>query len=672
MVCGVVKSPSLDLSNQDLIDSHLRAIWLREYPQELPKDIASILDLEQQPDFPVREEIMTALSDRRMIDRALPHAKAIFESIRAAKSSDSDWMNDENYCQTIMEQASELFDRSFDNWRELYRSTLRQMEESDCILHSPNTAKNETEIARQRYLDASRQKDLLTSAINGENNDFYTYRYLASQGFIPGYNFPRLPLLAWIPGSGKSQDDMRALNRPRFLALSEFGPMSLIYHRGEIYKVHRIKLRAQGGQTGDKLPKDCMQVCPECGHSRVYTATDSTLNTCEVCGANYGSPLTDLYLINAVETAPQEHINIKDEERQRQGYELQTAYRFANGGKNKTSIQLTTDGKKVAEFTYGPAADVWRINKGWKRRKNPNTLGFLINPRSGEWSSADALQADEDDDDLTPTKTQVKKQENLDRIIPYVKDTRNILIMRPANIPSDKMATLQAALAIGIVRAFQVEDSEIIVEPLPSRDDRQCLLIYEAAEGGAGVLHQLTENADKLREVASEALQAMHMAKDSSGRWVDTEPPSGSSEDPDKTPCVRACYRCLLNYRNQTDHKDIDRHTEEVLSFLKSLADGTVKLERQEETLDTTGDSSDFLALCQEWGLPAPDDCNKVSPTGETFIYYATACLVIPHHEPTQEFIDWAENAGQQILRLPKDSAQQLKFCQQLQDLLLD
>jgi hypothetical protein len=105
---------------------------------------------------------------------------------------------------------------------------------------------------------------------------------------------------------------------------------------------------------------------------------------------------------------------------------------------------------------------------------------------------------------------------------------------------------------------------------------------------------------------------------------------------------------------------------------LKSLADGTVKLERQQETLATTDDSSDFLALCQEWGLPIPDDCNKVSPTGETFIYYAAACLVIPHHEPTQEFIDWVENAGQQILRLPKDASQKLEFCQQLQALLLD
>jgi hypothetical protein len=29
---------------------------------------------------------------------------------------------------------------------------------------------------------------------------FFTYRYLANQGFLTGYNFPSLPLMAFIPG----------------------------------------------------------------------------------------------------------------------------------------------------------------------------------------------------------------------------------------------------------------------------------------------------------------------------------------------------------------------------------------------------------------------------------------------------------------------------------------
>jgi hypothetical protein len=57
-------------------------------------------------------------------------------------------------------------------------------------------------------------------------SDFYPYRYLASEGFLPGYNFPRLPLRALIP-TGR---DVHVIDRPRFLVGSstETGPPSII------------------------------------------------------------------------------------------------------------------------------------------------------------------------------------------------------------------------------------------------------------------------------------------------------------------------------------------------------------------------------------------------------------------------------------------------------------
>jgi hypothetical protein len=73
--------------------------------------------------------------------------------------------------------------------------------------------------APQRSL--RKQRDLLLQATAPSTRDFYTYRYLASQGFLPGYNFPRLPLMAYIPAR-KWQDRSRELpvSRPRFLALA--------------------------------------------------------------------------------------------------------------------------------------------------------------------------------------------------------------------------------------------------------------------------------------------------------------------------------------------------------------------------------------------------------------------------------------------------------------------
>ena len=77
---------------------------------------------------------------------------------------------------------------------------------------------------------------------NSPSSDFNTYRYLATEGFLPGYNFPRLPLMAYIPATNDGRGRQTYLQRPRFLALSEFGPRSLVYHEGRAYRVVRAML----------------------------------------------------------------------------------------------------------------------------------------------------------------------------------------------------------------------------------------------------------------------------------------------------------------------------------------------------------------------------------------------------------------------------------------------
>ena len=70
------------------------------------------------------------------------------------------------------------------------------------------------------------------------------------------------------------------------------------------------------------------------------------------------------------------------------------------------------------------------------------------------------------------------------------------------------MATLQAALKNAIQVCFQLEDSELAAEPLPSAEPRNQILIYESAEGGAGVLRRLVEDGQTaLIEVAKTALE---------------------------------------------------------------------------------------------------------------------------------------------------------------------
>jgi len=131
------------------------------------------------------------------------------------------------------------------------------------------------------------------------------------------------------------------------------------------------------------------------------------------------------------------------------------------------------------------------------------------------------------------------------------------------------MVTLQAALKRGVEQVFQIEESELAVEPLPSSANRKALLFYEAAEGGAGVLTRLAGEKTLLSEVAEQALQIMHYAKEQV-TWEDN-PPHEVPDSSGKPPCEAGCYRCLLSYFNQMDHEYIDRRDPEVLRILIAL-----------------------------------------------------------------------------------------------------
>ncbi len=84
--------------------------------------------------------------------------------------------------------------------------------------------------------------------------------------------------------------------------------------------------------------------------------------------------------------------------------------------------------------------------------------------------------------------------------MPFVEDHQNILIVTPVpnSLPEAATAIVQAALKRGTEQTFQIESAELVVEALPSTHDRRAFLLYEAAEGGAGVLSRLATDRSQL------------------------------------------------------------------------------------------------------------------------------------------------------------------------------
>lgn len=598
MVHGVVKAPTLDLANRDLIESHLHAVWLACAQVGLDTSISPLLDVEK-PNKPVKQDLYQRLTDPEVIKRARVGALAVVEQL-AAELKGSSWYS-ADYVSKVIDDSPLAFSGALERWRVLYDATRKQMEMADQIVKSHTASHAERNNASRRYGDAVRQLNVLLKAGNTQGSDFYTYRYLASQGFLPGYNFPRLPLMAWIParggngGSGKDEEGSM-VSRPRFLALSEFGPRSLIYHQGRMYRVVRAKLNvgsADHVSGSSQLSTISSRICSQCGYGHLGEPGEGEplVDRCESCDALLTDSdwVKELYRIETVETVPVERISINDEDRQRQGFELQTTFRFLpgpDGALQKNQAEVRQDGDLLAGLVYTPAAKLWRINRGWRRRKDKNQLGFYINPITGTWSKKDDPNAEEGTGAVDePLLDKVPNQ----RIVPFVEDHRNLLILTPLHLLSlEAMATVQAALKRGIEMTFQIEEAELVAEPLPTVDERKALMFYESAEGGAGVLTRLATEPHSLSLAARAALQLMHF-NEPQGPWVVSELDTLEQKNNGLSICEAGCYQCLLSYFNQPDHDNINRRNSDALQLLVALANAQVTLLPNSAATPATG-----------------------------------------------------------------------------------
>jgi very-short-patch-repair endonuclease len=154
------------------------------------------------------------------------------------------------------------------------------------------------------------------------------------------------------------------------------------------------------------------------------------------------------------------------------------------------------------------------------------------------------LDEDDDPDDPMSPRTQ--------RVVPFVEDRRNCMVVEPCIDLSEKqLASFQAIIKKAIQGLYQLEDNELASEPLPSNENRKRILLYESAEGGAGVLRRLLENEKSFADLATEALRLCHYdANDGS----DLKRAEGAAED-----CEAACYDCLMSYSNQREHNLLAR-----------------------------------------------------------------------------------------------------------------
>ena len=554
MVAGVVAAPQIDLANEDLLRAHMHAIWLGATGLDLGRDMLGLIDA-NLPGLPLRPEVRERIIlGERAFTACLEQCRRVVAGSVTSPTAggwfDDDWLHQ------LLTEAPQRFEAACERWRQLYMAAEAQLSEARTIIDAyrrGGSTRQENEAAERREQEARRQLALLggRDSRGSSEADFYPYRYFASEGFLPGYNFPRLPVRAFLPSDS---NEGSFLARPRFLAISEFGPANIIYHEGRKYRVTRTTLPS--GDAQQRLLQ--AKICRNCGY--FHEGTEDEL--CEQCqnpltgqGATY---LSHLFEMGTIMTQPADRITCEEEERMREGFRLETFYQFARGIHGPRRQDGVCEGATGVDLVYAPTATIWRVNHGWKRAADK---GFDLDLRRGTWGRQPGGEDAAEGDEGVNSRGAVQRGVRL-----VVRDTRNLLIiglpMALAAQP-EGAATAQYALQRGIAAAFQLEEQELSSERLGAGPTTR-LIFWEAAEGGAGVLRRLVEEPGALARVAQAALEICHFA------------PTGA-ERADAGECVRACYRCLLSYNNQTDHALLDRRA--VHDLLMELGRASVTIQ---------------------------------------------------------------------------------------------
>jgi superfamily II DNA/RNA helicase len=646
MVAGVVAPPKLELANQDLVQSHVYSIWLAHTGVYLDDSMNKILELDIDG-YPLKENVRQGLTlSQNKLTKCLQATQSILSDVFCQQDLQKASWYSVDWLQYTIENALNAFNRACDRWRKLHSDAVIQLEKARETIDRyarGYATQEEHDIAKAQEKEALRQRSLLVGLNEGKSHsefEFYPYRYFAAEGFLPGFNFPRLPVRAYIP----TKNGGEFISRPRTVALREFAPSNIVYYEGSKFMVAKTKVPVGGIDSQYKRTS----VCFNCG----YFHEGDFQDTCENCDAEIkndryqnDAKLSRVLPMETAITRRRERITCDEEERLKYGYNITTHFRYANS-KQSATVQ-TAEGKPLLGLTYGATAEIWRINRGLK--KNTDERGFKLDTKTGFWGDPREQATDS-----------LHTQVNL-----MVNDTCNVLVVKPLSVPAENkeafVTTLQHTLKTAIQAVYKLEADELDCERL---GEGKYLLFWEAAEGGAGVLAQLLEQPEAFQQVADAALDICHF----------NQP---------KESCVQACYECLLSYRNQFDHALINRHY--IKPFLDQLlashviSEGISREDLYQQLLQQTDPNSEFerivLKEIYQRGYKLPDAAQEFIPEANCkpdFLYKEDAIAIFcdgsAHDHPQRRLLDEIErdnlryNTHYNLLSLRYDEDWQAKL----------
>ena len=382
LVAGAVQAPRIDLCNHELLVTHLHALaisaiglpGLEAGGGERPSLMQLIAD--DDPAMPLSPGVIQGL---KIGPTTFETLKATFQRVIAdfageLKGTSNAWYADDWVDQNLG-NLEEHLDSAMERWRKMYQSARTLLTRATQPIESGLLKVGSDEYRKYKRLQdqANRQLNLLRNDQGGstELSEFYPYRYLASEGFLPGYNFTRLPLRVFVPTSSTGGE---YISRPRSIALREFGPRNLIYHNGRKHRISQLVIQdAESSLTEAKISK-------RAGYFLMGDQSD--LEICPFSGLDLSDNANNEYLHDLLEMTESRgeetaRITCEEEERISRGYDIESFFHVDGG--DFSSI------RSAVARSVGSHAAQSSFHSGSAPRQPEQGAGDPRGPRGSPW-----------------------------------------------------------------------------------------------------------------------------------------------------------------------------------------------------------------------------------------------------------------------------------------------
>ena len=538
-VAGRFDPPRLRLDNPKIVLRHLRSYLLSQLENELPYLLKDLLDDIERPTRWNREALEPLFWEIR--ERRAQLLRAIIRVVEFDRRAGSVSRYSEEEIASLVDGFKEELTRVLERWWQRVAQLDREFREYSAVGADPDAMKKAR--ARQR---AYRE-------ITQDPERAYILNYLATQQFLPAYQFP-IDTFSLDPGV----PDTPTIYRDAAIAIEEFAPGNFVYANGRKLRSIRVLYPGGPGKAGQARSEaeaagrlEGFHFCCECDE-----AVESGRNACPRCHAPLEAAV-DVVFVDAFEAEENLRITSEEESRQRLAFDRRE-YLIAGSA---LEGRLYPYPLHPVELLY--LCEILVTNWGPLDNRLGEGRRFWLCPDCGRHmpyepsDSAHQKQVRQWRDHHVrfcrgePVRLVIAHRFQADVLVLSLPGREDARVIGRRTL-SPTVVTVAEALRAGASRLLQLEPEELGVfvrRPLPATGVEQ-IVFYETVPGGAGYLEEM---AERLPDVAHEAKEALY----------------GHS-------CAKACYLCLKHYRNQGWHhlldKDLVRDTLTELAGLDPVA----------------------------------------------------------------------------------------------------